>query len=205
MLSFTASDPNGTPAWWAGDLQAGHDVDLEVYGDRMKGRLLDATDETLQITVPIRDQTAGLRMSTAHGTAVISLAGGAARVPVTCWSAGDLVRLQVIGPVEFVQRRVHTRLAIRLPVSLGWLRPGERTWNHARSATVDISAGGLRVAPATTVWPAVDSIVQVQLDLPDGECHLQAQVIATTPDYGLRLAFSDLAPAVGARIRQLTG
>ena len=205
MLSFLSpGSPSVVPSWWTGGLQAGHVVELEVYGDRMTGRLVDATDETLRISTPSGQQISGLRLSTAHGTAVVSLPGGAARMPVACWAKANIVRLQLIGPVEFIQRRAHPRVAVQLPVSLAWLCPGERTWNHARSDTVDLSLGGLRVAPATTVWPAAGASVQVLLGLADGDCQLTAIVGGTTSDYGLRLEFRNLAPAITTRIERLT-
>jgi hypothetical protein len=205
MLSFRSlSSQNVVPSWWTGELKAGHTVELVVYGDRMIGRLVDGTVDTIRITIPVQQQVSALRLSTAHGTAEISLTAGAARVPVSCWVTGDLVRLQIIGPVEFVQRRVYARVAVHLPVSLGWLRPGERTWNHARSDTVDISLGGLQVAPATTVWPGSGVSVQVMLTFPDGPHQLQAIVVGTTADYGLRLEFSDVPAPTATRIERLT-
>jgi hypothetical protein len=205
MLSFLYPAPStGIPSWWTGDLQDGHLVELEVYGDRMTGRLVDTSADSIRIRIPARHHASGLRLSTAHGTAEISLAGGAARLPVSCWVTGDLIRLLIIGPPEFVQRRVHTRVAVHLPVTLGWLRPGRRTWDHARSDTVDISLGGLRIAPATTVWPGSGVGVQVMLMLPDGVCQLPAVVVGTTPDYGLRLEFSELPAATATRIERLT-
>ena len=192
------------PAWWTGDAPTGHAVELEMYGDRMIGRLQTADGDVLQIRIPVADQVTALRQSTAHGTAWISLAAGAVRIPVSCWASGDRVRLQVIGPAQFIQRRVHTRLAIQLPVRLGWLRPGARAWAHASSHSVDLSLGGLQVAPATTVWPSAGLSVQVLLELPDGPCQMVADVVGTTPDYGLRLMFTDLAPMTAGRITQLT-
>ena len=192
------------PTWWTGDAPIGHAVELEVYGDRMIGRLKDADGDTFQITIPLADQVAALRLPTAHGTAWISLAAGAVRIPVSCWATGDVVRLQTIGPAQFVQRRVHARVAIQLPVRLGWLQPGERAWAQARSHTVDLSLGGLRLAPATTVWPGSGMSVQVLLELPDGPCQLVADVLGTTADYGLRVMFTDLAPAVAGRLSELT-
>ena len=179
-------------------------MELDVYGDRMIGRLRDAEGDTIRITIPVADQVPALMLSTAHGTAWISLAAGAARVPVSCWAAGDVIRLQVIGPAQFIQRRVHNRVAIRLPVSLAWLGPGDRAWAHARSYTVDLSLGGLRVAPVTTVWPGPGLSVQIRLELPDGPCQVAAEAVGTTPDYGLRLVFTDLAESVATRIKALT-
>jgi len=185
-------------------LKARHEVELEVYGDRMTGHLVDQTADTIRISIPAGKQGAGLRLSTAHGTAVISLPEGAARIPVTCWAIANIVRLQIIGPVEFIQRRVHPRFPVRLPIRLAWLPMGQRTWKHASSETVDLSVGGLRIASTTTVWPARGSSVQAVLDLPDGECQLTATVSGITPDYGLRLEFDRLSPVSQARIEQLT-
>jgi c-di-GMP-binding flagellar brake protein YcgR len=202
---LTLESQRGTlPSWWDGELPIGHAVELEVYGDRMIGRLRDAEGDTIQITIPVAEQVPGLMLSTAHGTAVISLAGGAVRVPVSCWSGTDVIRLQVIGPAQFIQRRLHSRLTIKLPVSLAWLRAGERVWDHARSHTVDLSLGGVQIASATTVWPPSGVAVQVQLDLPDGPCQVHAEVVGTTPDYGLRLVFTDVDPQVAERLRRLT-
>ena len=205
MRTFLTSTAytGSVPAWWTGEVPAGHTVELEIYGDRMTGHFRDSDGDALRITVLVAEQVPALQMSTCHGSAVISIPGGAAIAPVSCWASGDVVRLQVIGPVEFIQRRVHVRRAIRLPVDLGWLRPGDRAWDHARSHTVDLSLGGLRIAPATTVWPACGVPVQVLLTLPDGPCQLEAEVVGTTPDYGLRLIFTDLAPETTERIKRL--
>jgi hypothetical protein len=191
------------PTWWLPDAPIGQAVELEVYGDRMSGRLQGAEGEAFEITIPLADQVAALRLSTAHGTVWISLTAGAVRVPVSCWASGDVVRLQVIGPAQFVQRRAHLRFAVQLPAHLGWLRPGDRAWAQARSHTVDLSLGGLQLAPATTVWPGFGISVQVLLELPDGPCQLAADVLGTTPDYGLRVVFTDLAPAAAGRLEQL--
>jgi hypothetical protein len=91
-----------------------------------------------------------------------------------------------------------------VPVSLGWVCPGTRSGSHVRSHTVDLSNGGVRVAPATTVWPGRGLSVQILLELPDGACQAQGQVVGTTPDYGLRLNFTDLSPATADRIKKLT-
>ena len=206
MLSFLkpGSQQSGLPAWWNGELPVGHTVELDVYGDRVTGRLQDAEGDTIRIAIPATERVPGLLLSTCHGTALISLPDGAARVPVSCWAVADVIRLQVIGPAQFVQRRLHTRLAIELPVTLGWLRTGDRAWDHARSHTVDVSLGGLRIAPATTVWPDSGKSVQVALELPDGPCRLEAQVVGITPDYGLRIVFTDLAAQAAQRIERLT-
>ena len=159
MLSFDCVElgAGAAPAWWSGHLQRGHAVELVVYGEQMIGRLREITGDTLTITVPVEEQGSGLRLSTAHGTAVLSLEGGAARFPVSCWASGEIVRLRMVGPLEFVQRRIHPRVELRLPITLGWLHPGERTWDHVRSFTVDISAGGLlrtdSTIPAHTAGP----------------------------------------------------
>ncbi len=206
MLSFLPGHSRpGVPAWWTGELPAGQLVELEMYGERMSGRLMDAEGDTLRLIVPAAEQASGFRLSTASGTAVISLPGGAVRVPVSCWASGNVVRLQVVGSVEFLQRRLHPRVDIRLPITLGWLLPGDRIWHHAHSHTVDISLGGLRIAPATTVWPGIGVQVNVMLELPDKPCQLQAQVVGTAPDYGLRLSFTDLSPDTVERVKRLTG
>ena len=194
---------SGAPAWWGGRVAPGHIVELHVYGERMTGRLGDIVGDTLSITVPVAEQVGGLLLSTAYGTAVISLEDGAAQVPVSCWASGSRIRLQVIGPIEFVQRRVHPRVAVRLPITLGWLQSGGRVWNHVRSFTVDLSAGGLRVAPVTTVWPSSGSPVQLRLDLPDGPWQTTAEAVGKTADYGLRLRFTDLSTASVLRISAL--
>ena len=67
-------------------LKARHEVELEVYGDRMTGLVVDQTSDTVRISIPAGKQVAGLQLSTAHGTAVISLPDGAARMPVACWA-----------------------------------------------------------------------------------------------------------------------
>jgi hypothetical protein len=205
MLSFPSpTSPVDVPDWWTGQLLAGHAVELELYWDRMTGRLRAAEGDTIQVTVPVGEQVPGLLLSTAYGTAVISLSGGAARVPVSCWASGELVRLQMIGPVVFIQRREHVRVPIQLPVSLGWVCPGNRRGAHVRSHTVDVSLGGVQVAPATTVWPGPGCAVRILIEFPGGHCQLQGKVVGTSPDYGLRLLFTDLSPMAADQIKKLT-
>lgn len=192
------------PSWWDGELPPGHEVELEVYGDRMSGRLLDTEADTIRIMVPAAEQSAGLLLTTSHGTATISVGGGAVRVPVSCWASGDAIRLQVIGAVQFIQRRMHKRVTLRLPVNLTWLLPGDRAWGHISAHTVDLSLGGLQIAPTTTVWPSSGSTVRVELQLPTGPCSTTAEVVGTTPDYGLRLVFTALGPAATEQLRRLT-
>jgi PilZ domain len=205
MHIYDAADvhPKGVPAWWPGGLRTGHLVELTIYGDSMTGHLREISSEELSVTVPVTQQAPGLMLSRAYGTATISMEDGAARVPVSCWAAGDVLRLHIVGPVEFIQRRGHVRVAVRLPAYLGWLRPGDRTWDHARSFTVDISVGGVQVAPVTTVWPSMGAAVQVMIDLPDGPWQTQAEAVGKTRDYGLRLRFADLDPMAAERIRRL--
>lgn len=204
MLSTDSSvvRQRDAPDWWATALHPGQDVDLQLYGETMCGRLQGITGNTFTVTIPISEQSPGL-LSTAHGTAVIPMPDGAARLPVTCWASGNQVRMQVIGPVEFIQRRMHVRVALRLPISLGWLPPGTSSWCHVKSFTVDLSLGGTQIEPATVVWPDSGLPVQLRVSFPDGPWPAEAEAVGKTADYGLRLRFGELSPEALARITTL--
>ena len=193
-------EPHSDADWWARELSPGQAVDLIVYGEQMSGRTVGVRDGGIDVVIPIAEQTQPLRVSSAPGTAVIAVEGGAARVPVSCWSQGDVVRLQVVGPVELIQRRVHARRAIDVPVALTW--PGGRggSWERLIGRTEDISAGGLRIGSAAVVWPSPGVAVQLVIDLPGGSIRTNALVIGKTPDYGLRLRFVGCSPPDLARI-----
>jgi hypothetical protein len=205
VLAATAERRLDSPDGWSKDLYRGYAVELLVYGDRMNGRVEAVVGDTMSVRIPVREQVGILQVSTAHGSLVISLPDCAAIVPVSCRSAADLVRLQVIGPVEFVQRRLDPRFAFDAPVTLCWRRAEIGAWERAVSRAVDISLGGLRVEPVTTVWPSAGVPVLLSLDFPDRALQAQAETIGKTSDYGLRLRFTDLAPGLAARIAALSG
>lgn len=194
-----------TPLHWSTDLRPGASVELVVYGDRMEGRLESFSGDTLRVRIPIPQQVSGLQLSTAHGTATVAIEGGAANLPVSCWPVADVVRLQVIGPVEYIQRRRFTRYQREVPVTLAWAQSTIGAWQRVVTSTVDLSMGGLRVNPASTVWPDAGAKVLISVDLPDGPFHAEAQVVGKTPDYGLRLEFAELHPELEQRLTALTG
>jgi c-di-GMP-binding flagellar brake protein YcgR len=183
---------------WMTGLHVGHQVELMVYGQRMTGRILRINPDNFTVRIPIEEQTGDVRRFSVTGTAVVSLENAAANVPVTVQSTGEYVRVQVVGPAEIIQRRRHTRVRIAIPIKLAWRSDDGAAWSYAESQTQDVSLGGIRVAPARTVWPSAGEEVVASFDLPDGVVQEKARVIGKTPEYGLRLEFLRL----GARSRQ---
>ena len=192
--------PDPDPDGWTSQLRTGQAVELVVYGDRMTGRLVRFTEGRIDIIVPRTDQPATLQVAMVPGVVSIPIDGGAASAPVSCLPNGEAIRLQVVGPVQLVQRRVHQRRAIDVAVTLTW--PGDRpgSWEQAITRTEDISVGGLRVQTAKVVWPSPGTQVLLVLDLPDGPAALEARAVGKSPDYGLRLIFDEVAHDVSARI-----
>ena len=189
------------PAWWSKEVRLGQSVELMVYGGQMSGLISGFRDGLIEVGIAARHQVLPMRVSTVSGTAVISVDGGAASTPVYCWPEGDVVRLEVVGPVELVQRRRHTRRPLDVPVVLTWAGVHAGSWEQALSRTADISAGGLRVSPAGGVtWPSPGSAVNVALDLPGDPITMAAFVLGWTPNLGLRLRFADLPSDLGLRI-----
>jgi c-di-GMP-binding flagellar brake protein YcgR len=188
---------------WLAALHPGHMVELIVYGQQMVGKVLRIADDNITVRIPIEDQSGDLRRFSVTGTAVISIDGAAARVPVTGQSTGEFVRLQFIGPAEIIQRRLHVRVTLSVPVHLAWQSEPGGPWNWAESRTVDMSVGGVRVASARAVWPSIGEVVQVSMELPQGSMTEHATVIGKTPDYDLRLAFSAVSPQTQAAIEAL--
>lgn len=188
---------------WMRGLHSGHQVDLEVYGQRMTGKVLKTAPDNITVRMPIEEQSGDVRRFSVTGTAVISIEGAAARVPVSVQSTGEYVRLQVIGPAEIVQRRLHRRVTISVPVRLAWHSAAEGRVRWAESRTVDISVGGLRIAAARAVWPGLSERVDVAIQLPSGEVTEQATVIGKTPAYDLRLEFADVTAKTRGAIEEL--
>jgi c-di-GMP-binding flagellar brake protein YcgR len=184
---------------WMSGLHAGNMVELMVYGHRMTGRVLRINPDNFTIRIPVEEQTGDVRRFSVTGTAVVSLEGAAANVPVTVQSTGEFVRIQVVGPAEIIQRRRHVRVQVSIPIKLAWRTGATGGWSYAESKTQDVSTGGIRVAPARTVWPSADEEVTASFELPDGTVvQEKAKVIGKTPQYGLRLEFIRLS----ARTRQ---
>lgn len=188
---------------WTRGIHPGHLVELVVYGETMVGKVQRASADNITVRIPIDQQTGDVRRFSVTGTAVISIEGAAARVPVSAQSTGEFVRLQFIGPAEIIQRRLHLRVPVSVPVSLAWQVTPGGAWSWAKSNTVDISAGGVRIAPARVVWPSVDVPVQVSIELPQSTVSEAATVIGKTPDYSLRLAFVAVSPLTLAAIDAL--
>jgi c-di-GMP-binding flagellar brake protein YcgR len=188
---------------WMRGLHPGHQVDLEVYGQRMTGRVLRTGPDNITVRMPIDEQSGDVRRFSVTGTAVISIEGAAARVPVSVQSTGEYVRLQVIGPAEIIQRRLHRRAAISVPVRLAWHSAAEGRVRWAESRTVDISVGGLRIAAAKAVWPGLSERVDVAIQLPSGEVTEPATVIGKTPAYDLRLEFAEVTAKTRGAIEEL--
>lgn len=201
VLSTIASDDS-----WMDGLHPGHLVELLVYGQTMVGRVLRIAPDNITVRIPTAEQAGDLRRYSVTGTAVISLDGAAARVPVSCQSTGEFVRLQIIGASEIIQRRLHVRVALVAPVRLAWQSEPGGPWRWAESRTVDISVGGLRVASAKAVWPSVGAQVQVSIEMPRGETVSEpATVIGKTPDYDLRLTFVKAGRTTRTAIEALIG
>jgi c-di-GMP-binding flagellar brake protein YcgR len=177
---------------WMRGMHPGHFVELVVYGKRMVGRILKIAPDNFTIRIPIEQQSGDVRRFSVTGTAVISLEDSAARVPVSAQSTGEYVRLQFIGPAEIIQRRRHVRVLVALPVKLCWQTEPNGPWSFVESTSEDLSMGGLRVAPAKTVWPSAGEQVTVAIELPQGAIEEKATVIGKTPAYGLRLSFVGL-------------
>ena len=196
--SSSTSDTAAELQWMSG-LRIGHLVELLVYGERMSGRVLRVNPDNFTIRILVEAQSLDVRRFSVTGTAIVSLEGAAANVPVSVQSTGEYVRMQVIGPAEIIQRRRHVRLQLAVPVKLAWRADQKGTWSYAESLTQDISTGGIRVAPARAVWPSAGEEVVASLELTDGiVVQEKATVIGKTPEYGLRLEFVRLS----ARTRQ---
>jgi hypothetical protein len=104
--------------------------------------------------------------------------------------------------VERVQRRAAPRVLVTLPVRL---RPSERAPALVTGETVDVSAGGCRVA-TDRPWPQESDPV-ISIDLPDGEPVVtQAKVITvdlTGEGWEYRLAFPGIAETARDRLARL--
>jgi c-di-GMP-binding flagellar brake protein YcgR len=192
-----------TDGSWMRGLHPGHQVDLEVYGQRMTGKVLKTAQDNITVRMPIDEQSGDVRRFSVTGTAVISIEAAAARVPVSVQSTGEYVRLQVIGPAEIIQRRLHRRATISVPARLAWRSAGDGRVRWAESHTVDISVGGVRIASARTVWPGLSERVDVAIQLPSGDVTEQATVIGKTPAYDLRLEFAGVAARTREAIEEL--
>jgi len=188
----TPSSTATTDADWMSGLRTGHQVDLLIYGERMTGRVLRINPDNFTVRIPVEQQTVDVRRFSVTGTAVVSLDASAANVPVTVQATGELVRVQVIGPAQIIQRRRHQRVRVAVPVEVTWrVATG---WSQARTTTQDLSTGGLRLAPARTVWPSAGDEVVLALEVPGGQiCKEKATVIGKTPEYGLRVEFVRLS------------
>jgi c-di-GMP-binding flagellar brake protein YcgR len=169
----------------------------------MTGRLLRINDDNITVRIPIEEQSGDLRRFSVTGTAVISIDGAAAQVPVTGQSTGEFVRLQFVGPAQIIQRRLHVRVTLSVPVRLAWQSEPGGPWSGAESTTKDISLGGVKVASARAVWPSIGEQVQVAVDLPNGTVTEKAVVIGKTPDYDLRLEFVSLSPTTRSAIEAI--
>jgi hypothetical protein len=187
-FSSASSTSVGVTADWMRALRPGNAVELTAYGERMSGRIQQISADSITVRIPVEEQLPDVRRYTVHGTATISLETGAARVPVSARSVGDIVRMQFTGPAEVIQRRQHVRVTVSLPVSLRWMA-ADGDPDRADSHTIDLSVGGLRVAAVRTVWPSAGSLALVSLALPTGTLEHSALVIGLTPTYDLRLAF----------------
>jgi c-di-GMP-binding flagellar brake protein YcgR len=201
-MATTPSTSTATDLDWMDGLHTGHMVELMVYGQRMSGRVLRINPDNFTVRIPVEHQSGDVRRFSVTGTAIVSLVDAAANVPVTVQSTGEFVRMQVIGPAEIIQRRRHVRIRVAQPIKIGWRVAGE--WNYAESNTQDISMGGIRVAPARTVWPSAGEEVVVSIDLPDGTVvQEKAKVIGKTPEYGLRVEFTRLSSRTGQWISEV--
>jgi c-di-GMP-binding flagellar brake protein YcgR len=200
----TPSTSTGEGLDWMQGLRTGNLVELLVYGQRMTGRVLRINPDNFTMKIPVEQQSGDVRRFSVTGTAVVSLEGAAANVPVSVQSTGEFVRMQVIGPAEIIQRRRFVRVRVALPIKLAWKSDG--TWCYAESRTQDISTGGIRVAPARAVWPSAGEEVAASLEFPDGTvAQERAKVIGKTPEYGLRVEFTQLSAPTRQWITNLIG
>jgi hypothetical protein len=200
-MTMPAGGVRDAPAWWSRELRVGQSVDLIIYGERMKGRLAGFTNQALEVVIPLSEQSSALRGgTTVHGAVTISIEGGAATAPVSCWPINHMIRLQITGPVELVQRRQHARRDVDAMVALTWENEGGQ-WERVISRTADISIGGTQVRSANIVWPSPGTPVWLTIDLPGGlPLQTEAEAVGKTLDYGLRLRFKRVPPEIEARI-----
>ncbi len=190
---------------WLRKIRQGHQVELIVYGRRMQGRVHRIRLDSITVRIPVEEQSGDVRRFSVTGTAVLSLEGAAASVPVSGQSNGEFIRLQFIGPPEIIQRRMHVRVPLDVPVALCWQTEAAGPWNWAESRTKDISVGGMRVAAARVVWPSIGDPVQVSIEFREGTVQERAEVVGKTADYDLRLIFVEIKPRTRAIIRALGG
>ncbi|MDQ1288410.1 MAG: hypothetical protein QG622_1975 [Actinomycetota bacterium] len=204
--TFTTVVTDGS---WMRGLRPGHLVELLTCGEMMIGKVLHMTSDDITVSVPVDEQPDALDEISLTGTAVISIDGAAARVPVRGEPSGESVRLRFTGPAEIIQRRLHVRVLLAVPVRFVWQSSVGGPWHRAESLTVDISIGGVRIAPGEGAngegaWPSVGQHLEIALDLPSGTVLERATVIGTTPDNDLRLTFSSIGEETREAIDFLT-
>jgi hypothetical protein len=198
----------GLDSEWLHRTQAGNAVELEVYGEKLQARVAAVGPDNVLVRADDAEQSQALRMSTAYGVALVSLSGGsggAVRVPVSIRASGRDLQLQVVGAAEVVQRREHRRLNVSLPLVIGWKRGSGNAYTRVVARTVDISLGGLQVAPVTVVWPPLGTELMLSIGFDDEAVeHVTAETIGMTADYGLRTRFLVLPDTAAKRIRGLS-
>jgi hypothetical protein len=200
-MGATGATGVATAAEWSAGLTPGCAVELLLYGESVACRVRTTGADGVTVAPRDRDAVRSLPLATAYGTLVVPLPGGAARVPVSARAAGDALRLHPVGVPDVVQRREHVRHPIDVPVLLTWRTAGGV--DQVLGRTVDVSRGGMRVAPAAVVWPALGSPVTVAAELPGGTLHAEAEVLGKEPNYGLRLRFLTVPARSGRLIDEL--
>ncbi|MDA8058120.1 MAG: PilZ domain-containing protein [Actinomycetota bacterium] len=112
-----------------------------------------------------------------------------------------VVAIRPAGEVEEIQRRNFVRARVEVPVVLEVLDPAARAGGCKgtyESVSVDLSAGGARLAPVEGLVGGVE--VRVRLGLPSGEAVVDAEVLESRPDGFCRLRFLDVKEGIATRI-----
>ncbi|MFI7587477.1 PilZ domain-containing protein [Spongisporangium articulatum] len=180
-------------------VRVGQNVVMSVYGESIPGRIVAVHDAMTEMRVLQPQAAQVLGTAAAEGEAVVALAAAALVIPVVCWAVGDRLRWRARGQARLLQRRKHQRVGLDVATLLSWREAAGSAMRRVVCRTADLSEGGVRLQPASVVWPSVGSRVTVTLDLADGPAHVAAEVLGTTEDYGLRLRFSPGADVAAVR------
>ncbi len=112
-----------------------------------------------------------------------------------------VVAIRPAGDVEEIQRRNFVRARVEVPVVLEVLDPTAEARGCAgpyETVSVDLSAGGARLAPVEGLVGGVE--VRVRLGLPSGEEVLDAEVLESRADAFCRLRFLNVKEGTATRI-----
>jgi len=112
-----------------------------------------------------------------------------------------VVAIRPAGEVEEIQRRNFVRARVEVPVVLEVVDPTAHASGCKgtyESVSIDLSAGGARLAPVEGLVGGVE--VRVRLGLPSGEAVVDAEVLESRPDGFCRLRFLDVKEGIATRI-----